>query len=57
MLHKEFIKVNHVVVTNGEKNCATGDLISIRKYGRYVIKDSKQNIKNLKFRITLDKFM
>lgn len=57
MLHKEFIKVNHTVITNGEKNCNIGDLISVRKYGRYTIKSSRQNSKSLKFRITLDKLV
>lgn len=55
MLQKELVKVNHIVVTSGEKVCNKGDLLSIRKYGRYVVKDSTQNSKSLKYRITVDK--
>lgn len=57
ILKKEFVKLNHTVVINGEKNCKIGDMISIRRYGRYILKDSIQNTKSLKYRITLDKLV
>ncbi|MDO4814415.1 MAG: YlmH/Sll1252 family protein [Gemella sp.] len=57
MLEKDFIKLNHSVINSGEKNCSVGDMISIRKYGRYTIKESNQNSKSLKYRISLDKFV
>lgn len=57
MLQKEFIKLNHTIITNGEKNCNIDDLISIRKYGRYTIKNSVQNKKSMKYRITVDKLV
>lgn len=57
MLQKELVKLNHSVVTNAEKNCVVGDLISIRKYGRFIIKASRQNTKSLKYRITVDKLV
>ena len=56
-LEQDFIKLNHVVIKNGEKNCSISDIISIRKYGRFIIKDHKQNKKTLKYRITISKLV
>ena len=42
---QDFIKLNHVILRNGEKTCTTDDIISIRKYGRFVVKDYRQNKK------------
>ena len=56
-LEQDFIKLNHVVLRNGEKTCATEDIISIRKYGRFVVKDYSQNKKSLKYRITISKLI
>ncbi|MBF0713623.1 RNA-binding protein [Gemella sp. GH3] len=56
-LQKDYIKLNHIVINNGEKTCSVGDVISIRKYGRFVLKDFKQNNKTLKYRITVDKLV
>lgn len=56
-LEQEFIKLNHVIIKNGEKTCAVEDVISIRKYGRFIIKDYKQNNKSLKYRITISKLI
>ncbi|AME09348.1 MULTISPECIES: YlmH family RNA-binding protein [Gemella] len=54
-LIQDFIKLNHVVAKNGEKSCNVGDIISIRKYGRFIIKEKTQNKKSLKYRITIGK--
>ena len=56
-LEQDFIKLNHVVYRNGEKICSTDDIISIRKYGRFVVKNFKQNKKSLKYRITISKLV
>ncbi|MGX7079896.1 YlmH family RNA-binding protein [Gemella parahaemolysans] len=56
-LEQDFIKLNHVVLRNGEKTCDTEDIISIRKYGRFVVKDYSQNKKSLKYRITISKLI
>ena len=56
-LEQDFIKLNHVVLRNGEKTCTPDDIISIRKYGRYVVKDYTQNKKSLKYRITISKLV
>ena len=56
-LEQDFIKLNHVVYRNGETVCNTGDIISIRKYGRFVVKNFKQNQKSLKYRITISKLV
>lgn len=56
-LEQDFIKLNHVVFKNGEKTCNTDDIISIRKYGRFVVKSFKQNKKSLKYRITISKLV
>ena len=56
-LEQDFIKLNHVVLRNGEKTCATEDIISIRKYGRFLVKDYSQNKKSLKYRITISKLI
>lgn len=55
--NQEFIKLNHIIVKNGEKNCNIGDIISIRKYGRYIIKETTQNKKSLKYRIKISKLV
>ena len=57
MLEQGFIKLNHVVVVEGEKNCSLEDMISIRRYGRYTLKNVSQNKKSLKYRITIDKLI
>lgn len=56
-LEQDFIKLNHVILRNGEKTCTTNDIISIRKYGRFVVKDFRQNKKSLKYRITISKLV
>ena len=54
---QDFIKLNHVILRNGEKTCTTDDIISIRKYGRFVVKDYRQNKNSLKYRITISKLV
>ena len=56
-LEQDFIKLNHVILRNGEKTCTPDDIISIRKYGRYVVKGYTQNKKSLKYRITISKLI
>lgn len=56
MLEKDYIKLNHSVINSGEKNALVGDMISIRKYGRYTITESNKNSKS-KYRISLDKLV
>ena len=56
-LEQDFIKLNHVILRNGEKTCTPDDIISIRKYGRYVVKGYTQNKKSLKYRITISKLV
>lgn len=56
-LQKDYIKLNHIVSNNGEKICRVDDVISIRKYGRFIIKDFHQNKKTLKYRITVAKLV
>ena len=56
-LEQDFIKLNHIILRNGEKTCTPDDIISIRKYGRYVVKGYTQNKKSLKYRITISKLV
>ena len=56
-LEQDFIKLNHVILRNGEKTCTPDDIISIRKYGRYVVKGYTQNKKSFKYRITISKLV
>ena len=56
-MEQDFIKLNHVILRNGEKTCTPDDIISIRKYGRYVVKGYTQNKKSLKYRITISKLV
>ena len=56
-LEQDFIKLNHVVLRNGEKTCTSENIISIRKYGRFVVKGYTQNKKSLKYRITISKLV
>ena len=56
-LEQDFIKLNHAILRNGEKTCTPEDIISIRQYGRYVVKSYTQNKKSLKYRITISKLV
>ena len=56
-LEQEFVKLNHVIVKNGEKNCSVEDILSIRKYGRFTIKSFEQNKRSLNYRITISKLI
>ena len=54
-LEQDFIKLNHVILRNGEKTCTSEDIISIRKYGRFVVKGYTHNKISLKYIITISK--
>ena len=56
-LEQEFVKLNNVIVKNGEKNCSVEDILSIRKYGRFTIKSFEQNKRSLNYRITISKLI
>lgn len=55
MISKEFIKLNHIVIINPEKIVKNHDLISIRKYGRFIIEEYSQNEKSKKYRVKVRK--
>lgn len=55
MISKEFIKLNHIVIINPEKIVKQDDLISIRKYGRFIIDEYSQNERSKKYRIKVRK--
>lgn len=57
MFEQNFIKLNHITINSPEKLCKISDTISIRRYGRYIIKSSSQNKKSGKYKIIIDKLV
>lgn len=51
------VKVNHREVTDRSKPIDTGDLISVRNYGRFILKDTGNNTRKGRLHITVEKFI
>lgn len=51
LIEKGAVQVNHQVVYSGNYQCNVEDLISIRKYGRFLFKEIKTQSKKSKYRI------
>ncbi len=57
MLMKELIKINHQVLTKSTITIKEFDTISIRKYGRFIIKDTKNTSKKGKIIVKYGKYV
>ncbi len=57
MIIDDLIKVNHLVSNKNTKYLNEEDIISIRKYGRYIIKDTKNTSKKGKIVVKYGKYV
>ncbi len=57
MIIDDLIKVNHLISNKNTKNLNEEDIISIRKYGRYIIKDTKNTSKKGKIVVKYGKYV
>ncbi len=57
MFESEYIKINHFIIKNHNFRCKEEDLLSIRKYGRFILKNITQNKKNNKYRLEINKII
>ncbi len=57
MIENDFIKVNHLVSNKPTKELIEEDIISIRKYGRFVILDTKNRSKKDKIVLKYGKYV
>lgn len=57
MILNDLIKVNHVVLNKATKYLKEEDIISIRKYGRFIIKDTKKTSKKGKIVVKYGKYV
>ncbi len=56
LITKEFVKKNHNIATKHTTIIQDGDIISIRKYGRFVIRDTKNTSKKGKIVLNYSKY-
>jgi len=57
IIKRELVKVNHIVTTKHTKTITENDIISIRKYGRYIILDNKNTSKKGKIIVKYAKYI
>ena len=57
MIDNDFIKVNHLVVNKATKTLKENDVVSIRKYGRFVLLDTSKKSKKDKIILKYGKFV
>ncbi len=57
LLQKELIKVNHIIETKPTKQLKTGDIISIRKHGRFELLDTSNTSRKGKIIVKYGKFI
>ncbi len=51
------VKVNHREVTDRSKATVIGDLISVKNYGRFILKNTGNNTRKGRLHITVEKFL
>lgn len=51
MIEKGLVQVNHEIIYSSNYQCKTGDLISVRKYGRYIFQEEMTRSKKGRHRI------
>ena len=57
LIHAGCVKVNHREVTDRSKQLNAGDLLSVRGYGRCVLKDTGVKTRSGRLHITVEKFV
>ncbi len=57
LVREGLVKVNHRAVTDRSKAVNTGDLLSVRNYGRFILKDTGNNTRKGRLHITVEKFV
>ena len=57
MINNDLVKVNHLVSNKNTKSINEEDVISIRKYGRFIIKDTKNTSKKGKIIVKYGKYV
>lgn len=57
MIDNDFIKVNHLVSNKATKELTQGDIVSIRKKGRFIISDTQKRSKKNKIVCIYHKFI
>lgn len=57
LIREEKVKVNHRVFTDRSRQVNTGDLLSVRGYGRFILKDTGNSTRKGRLHITVEKFV
>ncbi|PAT01854.1 hypothetical protein CI105_05045 [Candidatus Izimaplasma bacterium ZiA1] len=57
LIENDLVKINHKPFTNKTKQVNVGDIISIRKYGRYIIKNDSLRTKKDNIVLSIGKFV
>jgi len=57
LIENDLVKVNHKSITNNTKQVKNNDIISIRKHGRFIIKDDSLRTKKDNIVLTIGKFV
>ncbi|MGN0107051.1 MAG: RNA-binding protein [Hominilimicola sp.] len=57
LVREGYVKINHREVSDRSKQIETGDLLSIRNYGRFILKDTGNNTRKGRLHITVEKFI
>ena len=57
LISSGYVKLNHREVLDRSKQVGEGDLLSIRNYGRFILKDIGNNTRKGRLHITVEKFV
>lgn len=57
LISSGYVKVNHREVTDRSKQIQIGNLLSVRNYGRFILKDTGNNTGSGRLHITVEKFV
>ncbi len=57
MINNDLVQVNHLISNKSTKSIKEEDIISIRKYGRFIIKDTKNTSKKGKIIVKYGKYV
>lgn len=57
LIKEGYVKINHREIQDRSKQVDTGSLLSIRNYGRFILKDTGNNTRKGRLHITIEKFV
>ena len=57
LISSGYVKLNHREVLDRSKQVGEGDLLSIRNYGRFILKDIGNNTRKGRLHITVEKLV